>query len=148
MKNKILIGTVATSLAAAAFIADLEDIVGVSQNILHQDAGSTVVVTGIDEKPILINGVPQVEEDAEASVELFRVGFAHYNYKLVTAIVVARDKETALMKAQILKGEMDALALQQYPQNGAWKSHAFEDPISNEEALELSQKAQVLLTIC
>lgn len=136
------------SFAASSFIADLESIVEVSQSILCQEAGTSVAITGIDEKPILINGMPQFEEDTDVSVEFFRFGLAHYNYKIVTAIIVATDKEMALVKAQILKNEMDALALQQFPKNGAWKSHLFEGSISNKEVLQLSQEVEVFITIC
>lgn len=139
---------VTVSLAASALLADIASVAEFSQDILFQEPNALTSVTGHGERPIIISGYPKPEEQEDLNVSLYRIGMAHYNFLIVTAIVVATDKKAAVEKANIVWREMNVMALQRYPQNGDWKLHTFDDPISNDEVFELSQTAQVFLTIC
>ncbi|MFQ6553767.1 hypothetical protein AAD018_015625 [Aestuariibius insulae] len=142
---------VTTSLAAASFLADLEAVLKISQNILWGSSNYQTAMNLRIGKPVIIVGIPQLDETEyeEQTLSIYRIGMMAYAYKIVTVFVVASDKESAIRKAEILKVNMDRLASRQYPKNGniQWKMHTSGEAVSNEEVIELAKNAEVVVTL-
>ncbi|MEM7617596.1 MAG: hypothetical protein AAF195_04365 [Pseudomonadota bacterium] len=152
MRKKLLISAVSTSLAVSGFISSINTILENSENFVFQQPGSRISITSTSTTPIVIQGLPSLDEHDTDSYEIsmFKVGLMHYNYQIITAIIIAPDHINAASKVAIFKRTLDQIALSEYPQNGEWKSHLNKEPVSFLDIAKIrsNNEAGVLYTIC
>ena len=149
MKFKIIAAAVATSLASANFVSDLMASTTIVGSIVRGELGRVDLSRYSSESSIVVVvGYPELDaQDEDADIMLFRAGYIAYNFTIVTLLIVAKDHQAALRKANVFKEGADELVLSRFPENGAGKLHVSSEPISNADAVLLASDADILLTI-
>ena len=149
MKFKVIPVAVATSLATAGFVDDLMASFSVVGGIATGKPGN-VDTSGFSSESniVVVQGYPEVEaEDEDADLVLFQAGYFAYGFKIVSLIVIAKDRPTALRKANVFKKAADEFVLARFPNNDAGKLHVSDEPISNAAAVSLASNAEIVLTL-
>ena len=153
MRNRFFITALTTSLAAAGFFSDFNAISNSMKGFHIQipPPFQLAPMTSAFEKPLLIAGYPQHDDDDQPDsleIRFYQVGFIHYGYKIVTAVVVASDAQFAEMKAYQVKQQFDEFSANQHPNSTGWKMYLNSEPLSNASVVDLSVSAEILITVC
>lgn len=149
MKLKALATAVTTSLATVNLVNDLMASISIADGIVTGKPGYVDLSRYSSESNVVVvQGYPEVNsQDEDADIMLFRAGYFSYNFKIVSLIVVANDRQSAERKANTFKEAADKYVLSRFPENGAGKLRVSDEPISNADAVLLACNAEVVLTI-
>ena len=149
MKLKALATAVTTSLATVSFANDLMGSLAIADGIETGKPGYVDLSRyGSDSSVVVVQGYPELEsQDEDADIELFQAGYFAYTLKIVSLIIVAKNRQSAEWKANVFKEEADRYVLSRFPENGAGKLHVSDEPMSNADAVSLAGDAEIVLTI-
>lgn len=149
MKLKVLATTVAATLATAGFASDLIASFAIADGIVTGRPGYVDLPNYRSKSNVVVvQGYPEVEsQDEDAEVLLFQAHYYAYSFKFVTLVIAASDYRSAERKANVFKGAADKYALSRNPKNGPGTLHIVEEPISNADAVSLSNNGEIILTL-
>ena len=149
MKKEIIIKTVTTSLALANFVQDFNTYLNTAEDIFFRPSTESVVFDKKSKYPIITNGYPSLEDDdtEEMEMDIFQSGFYHYNYEIITVIIIAPNITYAEQLATNFKSKLDSQITEEFRNSGQWNMHVKPDSISTAEVLEIGTKAEIIYTI-
>ena len=149
MRKEIIIKTVTASLAVASYIQDFNTYLSSTKAILFQPFTDRVFFNKKSEYPIITNGYPSLEDDEteEMEIEIFQSVFIHYNYEILTVIIMATDITYAEQLATNFKNLLDSQISKEYKESGLWIMQVKHKSLSTEEVVEIGTKGGIIYTI-
>ena len=142
------LSAIALALGVMGGIQQIDAALGVASSLQYQSNPIEYSRFSNEGTPIVVNGFPKVSSETdELGLKIFRCGFAHYNYKITTLFIVAFDVSAAKSMASNFYSQINQLAKREYPKNGDFKQHFFEEDISPNEVLDVSKNVDAVYTI-